>query len=76
MRTLWERFWGIYLRETGDQDLLEVVAPFFAWRSLVLASPAWYPRERVQTRDALLKFGERLLAGARFDPGRVEEVLS
>ena len=76
MRTLWDRFWSTYLRETKDQDLLEVVAPFFAWRSLVLASPAWYPRERVHTRDALLAFGERLLAGARFDPGRVEEVLS
>lgn len=76
LRTVWDRFWCTYLRASGDGDVLQVVAPFFAWRALVLASPAWYPTETAATRNALLSFGERLLNGARFDPSRVEEVLA
>jgi len=36
-------FWRNYLDETGDEEVLSVVQPFYAWRSLVGASPVWYP---------------------------------
>src|SRR6185437_4193314 len=42
LRRLWYCFWKEYLDRTGDQALLDVVAPFLAWRGLVLASPRWY----------------------------------
>ncbi|MCB9727083.1 MAG: phosphotransferase [Deltaproteobacteria bacterium] len=71
---LWHRFWGTYLEASGDLELLEVVAPFFAWRTLVVASPVWYPDVADATRDRLLRFAERLLAGEPFDPARVEEL--
>jgi aminoglycoside phosphotransferase (APT) family kinase protein len=75
MRSLWDRFWSAYLTAAEDPEVLELVAPFFAWRALVLASPAWYPNESAATRDTLLCLAESLLEGSRFDPWRVEELL-
>ena len=74
-RDLWSTFWRVYLEETGDDHICSVVAPFFAWRLLVLASPIWYPNVASSKRHTLLRFAERLLAGAEFDPNRVEDLL-
>ena len=52
-----------------------MVASFFAWRGLVVASPAWYPNVSDTVRERLLCFIERLLAGEAFDPARVDELL-
>jgi hypothetical protein len=71
---LWYRFWSVYGAGSNDDELAEVVAPYFAWRSLVLACPRWYPDARAQTRDRLLAFAERLLAGQRFSPELAEEI--
>ncbi len=75
LRTVWDRFWDAYLVATGDDELLEVVAPFFTWRLLVLASPVWYPNVAADVRDRLLRMAERLLAGERFHPASVDELL-
>ena len=40
---LWRRFWERYLERSGDRELLEVAAPFLAFRALVMANPLWYP---------------------------------
>ncbi len=64
---LWEAFWRTYL--AGDRvDVCAAVAPFFAWRALVLASPKWYPHLKDAQRDRILTFAERALAAPRFDP--------
>jgi aminoglycoside phosphotransferase (APT) family kinase protein len=76
MRDLWDVFWKIYLERSRDLEVLEVVAPFFAWRALVLASPCWYPSISDEVRDKILCFAERLLEGERFDPTDVEELLA
>ncbi len=39
---LWDCFWQTYLQQTADEQLLALIAPFFAWRALVVASPVWY----------------------------------
>lgn len=75
LRALWDRFWRVYLDTTGDVELLTVVAPFFTWRALVLASPLWYPDVPPAIRDRLLRFAERLLGGAAFRPDEVDELL-
>lgn len=75
MLALWDEVWKTYLSRTQDTDGLALVGPFFAWRALVLASPAWYPSETPDTRDRLLRVAERLLAGDRFHPSRVQELL-
>src|SRR5206468_12792609 len=68
LRALWSVFWRTYLEATGDRELLGVVAPFYAWRVLVLASPVWFPQMDVAVRQHLLGVGDRLPAGAGFDP--------
>jgi hypothetical protein len=65
---LWRRFWSEYLAHSRDAQLLEFVAPFLAWRSLVLANPVWYPNVTGATRSRLFDFVERALQQRRFDP--------
>ncbi len=50
--------------ETGDEELLQVVPPFFIWRALVLASPLWYPALDVDVRRLLFRQVLRSLGGA------------
>jgi hypothetical protein len=76
LRELWYQFWSEYLEQSGDQGLLDVVAPFLAWRGLVLASPRWYPAFGERPRDKLLSFVERALAHGRFDPAWAEEIFA
>jgi hypothetical protein len=65
---LWRRFFDVYLGESRDDALLGVVAPFFAWRALVVCSPAFYPHLPGPDRDRLLGLAERGLVAERFDP--------
>jgi aminoglycoside phosphotransferase (APT) family kinase protein len=75
LRELWHAFWRTYLAVSGDQDILAIVPPFFAWRALVLASPVWYPNVSEELRDELLRFVERLLGGESFQPDDVDRLL-
>ncbi len=70
---LWHEFWRDYVTRTGDDALLEIVAPLFAWRGLVLASPTWYPELTATDRDRILSFVERVLAAPRFVPAMADE---
>ena len=56
--------------------MLRWVAPFFAWRALVLACPAWYPNLARTVRDRLLIFAERLLSGHQFLPNDLNALLA
>ncbi len=71
---LWRRFWQVYLEEGGDREVLEVAAPWLAWRALVIASPRFYPDLPAAARQALLDLAERALRAERFDPGAAEEL--
>lgn len=70
-RTLFERFWSRYLAATGDREILEVAAPFFAFRGLVIASPVWYPNLEEETRRKIFAFVRNVMRGEAFDPGAV-----
>jgi hypothetical protein len=71
---LWNTFWTTYLEGTGDEQLLAVAAPFFAWRALVLASPLWYDVAPA-VRHALFRFVDNVLRAPTFDPWRANEYL-
>lgn len=69
-------FWETYLGESGDDELRQVIQPWLAWRSLVLASPVWYPKLAIEVRSALLRFGLGVLSSDRYhfnDPNRYIE---
>jgi aminoglycoside phosphotransferase (APT) family kinase protein len=67
---LWRRFWDRYLERSGDAGLLEVAAPFFAFRGLVMANPVWYPTLDEGLRRKVLSFVRHVLDEPRFDPAR------
>lgn len=75
LRQVWNAFWQVWLEASDDTEAFEVIAPFYAWRGLVVASPVWYPSVPDAIRDRLLRFVERLLIGVRFDPFAVDELL-
>ncbi len=63
---LWDRFWTTY-ESRAEVRVDETIAPFFAWRGLVIACPLWYPATRAADRDRILTFVERVLAAPRFE---------
>ncbi len=69
-------FWENYLEKAGDREMLEVAAPFYAWRGLVLASPVWYPRLPEGVRKTLFTFIQNVLAAERFDPRDVNRYIT
>jgi aminoglycoside phosphotransferase (APT) family kinase protein len=71
---LWDAFWTTYLDLTADAELLTAIAPFFAWRALVVASPVWYTIADT-VRAALFRFVENVLAAPAFDPARANAYL-
>jgi hypothetical protein len=73
LRSLWRDFWARYVSLSHDEDIFEVVAPFFAWRGLVLANPKWYPELAPADRERILGFVEQVLDSARFSPSMAEE---
>jgi aminoglycoside phosphotransferase (APT) family kinase protein len=69
---LWQRFFGTYLFQTGDEEMLETIAPYLAWRGLVLANPRFYPGLSMQAREHLVSLVERTLRHREFKPEQVE----
>jgi len=72
---MYREFWDSYLEETGDEEMLEVIPPFYVFRALVMASPEWYPNQPAPVRRQLFNFAERVLAEARFDYRGVDRYL-
>jgi hypothetical protein len=59
--TLFSLFWKNYLDKTGGEEVLSVIQPFYVWRSLVVASPIWYPNLPEQVRAKLFNFIRNML---------------
>jgi hypothetical protein len=75
LRGLWHRFWTRYLYLRPDPHLFEVAPPWFAWRTLVVCNPRFYPKLSERGRDTLLGFAEHMLDAGRMDPWRIDEVM-
>jgi hypothetical protein len=71
LETLFRRFWERYLTKSGDSEMLQVVAPFFAFRGLVMAHPMWYPNLSKDVRHKLLNFIQAVLQENLFNPDEV-----
>jgi aminoglycoside phosphotransferase (APT) family kinase protein len=68
---LFRRFWDRYLERSGDREMLRVIAPYYAFRALVMASPLWYPNLAESVRAKLLTFTTAILNSDSFEPGEV-----
>jgi hypothetical protein len=74
-KTLFSTFIKNYLDKTGDEELLEVVQPFYAFRGLVVASPLWYPHLDSEVRGKLFNFVQNILEVETFDCSEVNSLL-
>src|SRR5262249_35446952 len=71
LETLFRRFWERYLQESGDAEMLQVAAPFFVFRGLVMAHPLWYPNLEECVRQKLFNFMHAVLNCDTFKPDEV-----
>ncbi len=74
-KSLFDLFFDTYLEKTGDDELLEVIQPFYAFRGLVVASPVWYPNISLETRRKLFNFIRNVLEAETFDYKDVSKYL-
>lgn len=72
---LFRAFLDRYLQTSGDGELLSVVQPFFAFRALVVANPAFYPDDTKETKRKLLNFGLSVLDTDVFETEKVGEYI-
>ena len=71
LESLFLRFWDRYLTKSGDTEMLQAVAPFFAFRGLVMAHPVWYPKLAKDVRQKLFNFIQAVLSVDVFNPKEV-----
>lgn len=64
---MYELFFDNYLEITGDKEMLEVIQPFYVFRSLVVASPIWYPNLDPGVRTKIFNFINNILDSEVFD---------
>lgn len=64
---VYNAFFEEYLKLTGDEEMMQVIAPFFVFRGLVIASPEWYPNHPLPVRQGLFRFLENVLEDDVFD---------
>jgi len=67
--------WDEYLEQTGDREILEVIAPFYVFRSLVIANPEWYPNHPAEVRQGLFRFLANVLSEECFDYRNINKYL-
>ncbi len=72
---LFSAFWDTYLERTGDTDILQVIAPYYVFRGLVIASPEWYPGHPPAVREGLFRFLENVLQDDEFDYKNVNKYM-
>jgi hypothetical protein len=66
-KTLFNTLFTHYLEHTRDEELLGVIQPFFAFRSLVIANPLFYPAISNENRRRIFGFMRAVLESDIFD---------
>jgi aminoglycoside phosphotransferase (APT) family kinase protein len=68
-------FYDEYVKQTGDHELFEVVAPFYAFRGSVVANPVFYPDISSESRRRIFNFIHGVLDDRTFSIEKVNEYL-
>jgi hypothetical protein len=66
-------FYETYINKTGDKELFEIVAPFYAFRGAVVANPVFYPDVTPESRKKIINFVNAVLNDESFKLDRVHE---
>jgi hypothetical protein len=68
-------FFEDYLTLSSDHELLEVLAPFYAFRGAVVCHPLFYPNLSPERRQVILGFVKGILRSDRFTPFEIDRYL-
>lgn len=68
-------FFDEYIRLSGDEELLSVTAPFFAFRAAVVANPVFYPDLTEDARRKIFAFARNVLLAGRFEVDRINDYI-
>jgi len=68
-------FFDKYIKVSGDTEITEVVAPFFAFRGAVVANPVFYPELTLEQRRLIFKFVNNVLDDDRFKLEKINDYL-
>ncbi len=68
-------FYDEYIKKTGDHELYEVVAPFYAFRGAVVANPVFYPDTSSENRRKIFNFVHGVLNDKFFSIDKVNEYI-
>ncbi len=68
-------FFDEYLKVTNDDEIHEVLAPFFAFRGVVVANPLFYPDVTQDIRRKIFSFVKGVLSSERFEVVKVSDYI-
>lgn len=68
-------FFEQYIKKSGDEELPEVLAPFFAFRGAVVANPVFYPDISFDVRKKIFNFMKKVLLSDRFEFSKVNKYI-
>ena len=64
-----------YLERSKDEELLKVIQPFYAFRSLVIANPLFYPNVSYENRRRIFDFMRTVLETDIFEPKEIKSYI-
>jgi hypothetical protein len=70
-----KKFFDLYIQASGDTEMPEVVAPFFAFRGAVVANPVFYPELTMDQRGLIFRFVRNVLDERSFEVEKVNDYL-
>jgi hypothetical protein len=74
-KTLFKRFMEGYLKATDDEEILSVIAPFYAFRGLVVTHPLYYPDMEYAKRRFMFNLIINILDDKKFQTDKIDEYL-
>lgn len=69
-------FYDEYIKKTGDFEIYGIVAPFYAFRGVVVANPVFYPDITPENRRKIFNFVHGVLNDKSFNIEKVNEYIT
>jgi hypothetical protein len=74
-KSLYDAFIEKYIELTADREIFRIIQPFYAFRSLVIAHPLFYPNISTENRRRIFNFINAILETEEFDYRQVNSYI-
>lgn len=75
-KELFDLFLDRYMTKAKDNEMWEVMAPFFAFRATVIGNPLFYPDVTDKTRRRLFNFAMNVMKDDSFSPEKIQTYIT